>query len=111
MKTNRAEALRYIKAQLENNYIDLGIHEEEEMTLIKEALEKYFVAKKPYDSCGKDDWHIVYCPSCDRIFWNSSQWMHYEPQWCEKCGQKIDWSDWHPYSSWTEVEDEEDMET
>lgn len=63
----------------------------------KEALNKQ-VAKHPYDkSKNPDDWHVMCCPSCDRVFWNSGQWMKYEPRWCEKCGQKIDWSDWRSY--------------
>lgn len=98
------EVIRLINAQLKYGYIDLGTHDENELKIISEALEKHFISKKPYDSCGKDDWHIVHCPSCHRIFWNSSEWMHYEPAWCEKCGQKIDWSDWHPYRDCMEVE-------
>lgn len=36
---NRAEALRYIEAQLENGYIDLGFHDQDELEIIKEAIQ------------------------------------------------------------------------
>lgn len=56
------------------------------------ALEKQ-VAKKPVDiSKNPKEWHIMSCPVCERAFWNSGQFMRYMPKWCEKCGQKIDWT-------------------
>lgn len=62
-----------------------------------EALEKQ-VPKKPFDkSNNPEDWHVMCCPTCKRIFWNSGDWMHYEPIVCEKCGQYIDWSKQYPY--------------
>ena len=60
---------------------------------IVEALEMQ-VPKKPIDkSSNPKDWHIMHCPACGRIFWNSGQCMHYQPKYCEKCGQAIDWSE------------------
>lgn len=35
---NRAEAFRYIEAQLESGYIDLGLHDEDELEIVKEAI-------------------------------------------------------------------------
>ena len=61
-----------------------------------DALNKQ-IAKPPYDR-GNPDWHIICCPSCDRVFWNSGGYMKYEPEYCEKCGQKINWSDWRSYT-------------
>lgn len=36
---NRAEAFRYIEAQLEDGYIDLGLHDEDELEIVKEAIQ------------------------------------------------------------------------
>ena len=96
MKTD--EAIRRIKEHM----IVHHMAEEPYCYFITEALQMAInalemqVDKKPYDSSkNPDDWHVMHCPSCNRAFWNSGDWMHYEPKWCEKCGQKIDWSDWH----------------
>lgn len=35
----KADALRYIEAQLENGYIDLGLNDEDELEIIKEAIQ------------------------------------------------------------------------
>ena len=57
------------------------------------ALEKS-IYKKPIDkSLNKKDWHIMCCPTCKRVFWNSGEFVHYQPHYCENCGQALDWSD------------------
>lgn len=93
---NREESIKYIQAQLDHGYIDLGAHDEDELEIVKDALEKQ-IGKKPYDKCKSPDWQIICCPSCNRVFWNSGNWIHYEPKYCEKCGQKIDWENWRSY--------------
>lgn len=40
-KCRRKEALEYIKGQLDSGYLDLGIHDEYEMNLIKEIIRFY----------------------------------------------------------------------
>ena len=35
----REEAIKYIKAQLENGYLNLGINEDDEIEIVKEAIE------------------------------------------------------------------------
>lgn len=35
---NRKEAIKYIKSQLEDGYIDLGMHDEDELRIIEEAM-------------------------------------------------------------------------
>lgn len=35
---DRVEALRYIEAQLEDGYIDLGLHDDNELVIVKEAI-------------------------------------------------------------------------
>lgn len=58
-----------------------------------EALEKQ-IAKKPIDkSNNPHDWHVMACPCCEHTFWNSGQFVHYQPKFCNYCGQKLDWSD------------------
>ena len=72
------------KSELDE-YRNLGTVEE-----LKEAREKQ-VAKKPIDkSNNPKDWHIMSCPCCGRVFWNSGEFMHYEPKCCEKCGQRFE---------------------
>ena len=34
----RADALKYIEAQLNDGYIDLGMHDEDELEIVKEAI-------------------------------------------------------------------------
>ena len=54
------------------------------------------VPQQPIDkSQNPADWHIMCCPTCNRTFWNSGEFVHYQPHYCENCGQAIDWSD-HP---------------
>lgn len=93
---NREDSIKYIQVQLNAGYIVLGTHDEDELEVVKEVVSKQ-VAKHPFDK-GNPDWHIMCCPSCDRIFWSSGAHVKYEPKYCEKCGQKIDWSDWRSYA-------------
>ena len=36
--TNREECIKYIEAQLESGYLDLGAHDEDEIEIVKEAM-------------------------------------------------------------------------
>lgn len=55
------------------------------------------IPQKPIDkSQNPEDWHIMSCPNCNRVFWNSGDFVHYQPFFCEKCGQAIDWSKGSP---------------
>ena len=56
------------------------------------ALEKQ-IPRKPIDtSKNPTEWHVMTCPICGRVFWNSGQFVHYQPMFCGRCGQEIDWS-------------------
>ena len=35
----RAEAFKYIEAQLDDGYIDLGFHDQDELEIVKEAIQ------------------------------------------------------------------------
>lgn len=35
---NRKKAIEYIEAQLKNDYVDLGSHEQDELEIVKEAI-------------------------------------------------------------------------
>lgn len=51
------------------------------------------IPREPIDkSQNPADWHIMCCPTCKRTFWNSGEFVHYQPHYCENCGQAIDWS-------------------
>lgn len=57
------------------------------------ALEKQ-IPKKPVDkSKNPVDWHVMACPCCNNTFWNSGQFIRYQPKFCNYCGQAIDWSE------------------
>ena len=57
------------------------------------ALEKQ-IAKKPIDKSNNPHyWHVMACPCCEHTFWNSGQFVHYQPKFCNYCGQKLDWSE------------------
>lgn len=89
---NRKEALRYINAQLEYGYLDLGAHDEDELEIVKEALEKQ-IPKKPiiwenrhyFSPSPNDDWGYE-CPCC------GNQEIDYPEHHCT-CGQALDWTE------------------
>lgn len=89
---DRKEALRYINSQLEYGYIDLGTHDENELKIIKEALEKQ-IPKKPiiwenrhyFSPTPNDDWGYE-CPCC------GNQEIDYPEHHCN-CGQALDWTE------------------
>ena len=41
MNEKQEAALEYIKSQLEDGYLDLGLHDQDELQIIKEAIELY----------------------------------------------------------------------
>ena len=45
-KFEKEEAIEHIKAQLEDGYIDLGVHDQDELTIIKEAMDMWKIADK-----------------------------------------------------------------
>lgn len=59
-----------------------------------EALEKQ-IPKKPNISCNDDKDKLACCSICDsNIDWTyGGYWRKGNPNYCRKCGQKIDWSD------------------
>ncbi len=76
---------------------ELGLGLGQKVDHIKELIEKNKEKEATDKSKNPMDWHVMHCPTCDRIFWNSGQFMHYEPKYCEKCGQKMIWEK-NPYS-------------
>ena len=42
----REEAIRYIMSQLEDGYIDLGLHDQNELVVIKEAMDMLRIVDK-----------------------------------------------------------------
>lgn len=89
---DRKESLRHINSQLEYGYIDLGTHDENELKIIKEALEKQ-IPKKPiiweyrhyFSPTPNDDWGYE-CPCC------GNQEIDYPEHHCD-CGQALDWTE------------------
>lgn len=89
---DRKEALRHINSQLEYGYIDLGVHDKDELEIIREALEKQ-IPKKPiiwenrhyFSPTPNDDWGYE-CPCC------GNQDIDYPEHHCD-CGQALDWDD------------------
>lgn len=52
-----------------------------------EAIGRCEIAKKSTDKIVWCDWNIPLCPSCQKKI------MSREFEHCERCGQKLDWSD------------------
>lgn len=76
---------------------ELGLSLGQKVDHVKELIDKNTENEAIDKSKNPTDWHVMHCPTCDRIFWNSGQFMHYEPKYCEKCGQKMLWKK-NPYS-------------
>lgn len=56
------------------------------------ALEKQ-IPKKPVFEPGSDE--ILQCQGCGAdLAWTSSLKPKYRADYCERCGQAVDWSDW-----------------
>ena len=54
------ESFDYIIGQLKNGYIDLGFHDEDELELVEQAIQKQ-IPKKPirmHDVYPKHDWKL-----------------------------------------------------
>lgn len=85
LNSQEKKALKFILDKVQH-YREIGTVEE-----FKDLKEKNEL-KKPIDkSKNPKDWHIMACPRCEKVFWNSGQFFHYEPIFCSTCGQKIDW--------------------
>ena len=57
MTEQQEEAVKYIEAQLENGYIDLGMNEQDELEIIKEAIFLW----KSVNRISIEDWkHLGY---------------------------------------------------
>lgn len=90
LKNEMIEALAYF----ENVFLEKSRNDESDSSLYAcaEIALRRIVSKKPIDkSQNQTDWHIMTCPTCGRTFWNSGDFVHYEPHYCENCGQAIDW--------------------
>ena len=53
-KQRREEAIKYIESQLEDGYVDLGLHDQDELEIIKEAINMWKVV---------DKWNSIGCTS------------------------------------------------
>lgn len=91
LKNEMIEALAFFDNSFlqksKNGDTDAGLYACAEIAL------RRIVPQKPIDkSQNPTDWHIMACPTCRRTFWNSGEFVHYQPHYCENCGQAIDWS-------------------
>ena len=62
--------------QLRELGLELGQKTDHVKRLIEKNTEKEAVDK----SKNPTKWHVMHCPTCDRVFWNSGQSIHYEPK-------------------------------
>lgn len=63
----RIEAFKYIESQLENGYIDLGINEQDEIEIVKEAI-KMLKFVDEFNSIGCTSFSFAYNPEVREIF-------------------------------------------
>ena len=84
--------LEYEVARIKRGKIDIN-NRYNALTLAKEALEKQ-IPKKPYkrkEHKSKD----YYCAICERYLGDEMElkFACLQPEYCEHCGQALDWSD------------------
>lgn len=66
----------------------------EMLEIIQDAVEKRIPSKPENKSNNPDNWEVMCCPSCGKVFWNTGNSLRYVPKYCDICGQAIDWSDY-----------------
>lgn len=83
---DRKYAIECIDYQLEDGYIDLGCHDQDELEVVKEAINKQVpqnVVVEPY-FYGEN----YYCPSCRGYLGGDHNDLR-DIKFCVKCGQRI----------------------
>ena len=102
MSNELEKAIRYFKNMRDDNKIvldsDFGMKKGESNLLYKnrkkyaelaiEALEKQ-IAKKPRINRVSDDTEYMKCPQCKLA---TVLYSDMKPDYCPKCGQKLDWN-------------------
>lgn len=87
------EAISYITHQLKYGYIDLGAHDEDELEVVEQAINKQIPHKPDLEGDGYWDGELVYdtgyCPNCHQDY----EIEYHTPKYCENCGQALDWSE------------------
>lgn len=66
-KERRNEAFKYIEAQLEDGYLDLGLYEEDELEIVKEAINMLKIV---------DEWNEIPLNETLEKIWDKSD-LHY----------------------------------
>ena len=79
------ESFNYILGQLQCGYVDLSWHDENELKIVKQAIEKQMPQK--VINKGRFYGYACYCPICSEIVTNKRS------EYCNKCGQALDWSE------------------
>ena len=54
-EAKRKEAIEYIEAQLESGYIDLGFHDQDELEIIREAMDYWKALWSQEEDYWRDD--------------------------------------------------------
>lgn len=73
---HRKEAIEYIEAQLENGYIDLGAHDQDELEIVKEAINTL----KTLDEINNKakEWYVDISNKLEREVYGNDLSSHYE---------------------------------
>lgn len=93
---DKEDAIEYIISQIESGYIDLGCHDENEISVITEAITK----QKGVALFGNENNPVIIgdtvsglCPVCMTQFICITPRYYKEKNYgyCKKCGQKLKW--------------------
>lgn len=58
MTERQKEAIKYIEGQLEDGYLDLGLHDQDELDIVKEAIDMWKTI---------DKWNSLGCTSFNKL--------------------------------------------
>lgn len=88
-REKETEALNYITSQLKYGYIDLSSHDEDELELVEQAINKQVPQK--VISYGYIYGYAHRCPVCNHLVYEGAYGE--QAKYCHECGQALDWSE------------------
>lgn len=87
------ERVKSILSEIEYGYIGYdNLHGDDGhgLKMIKEALEKHVLIKKPLAAADFNGNNFYICPNCSQVV---GDYIGYKAKYCFDCGQAIDWSE------------------
>lgn len=83
------ETIKIAQAEVEWNYpMDYAAAFDEANRALEKQIAKKPVYKSPFGDDDDDDCKIPFCPNCNKTITD-----YLKIDWCNNCGQRIDWSE------------------